>query len=204
MGIYVNLKLNGKGETKMIDETFGLILLPLLIFFARIADVSLQTLRIIFTSRDKIKIAPIVGFFEVFIWLIAIGQLFHNITNIFYYLAYAAGFATGNYVGIFIERKLSIGMLSIQLILKRDPELLLNSLKDAGYGITTLTSEGKTGKNVMVILIIKRKNLSQILDIINKNYSNAFISIEQVQTVKGGAFPPSIMRQKFFIRSRKK
>ena len=184
----------------MLDQIYGLIFLP----FARIADVSLQTLRIIFTSRDKIKIAPIVGFFEVFIWLLAIGQLFNNITNIFYYFAYAAGFATGNFIGILVERKLSIGLLSIQLILKKDPAPLLSSLKDVGYGLTTLESEGKTGKNTMVILIIKRKNLDEVLEIIEKSYPNAFISIEQVQTVKGGAFPPSLRKHKYVIKRQKK
>ncbi len=185
-----------------INGIFGLIILPLLIFFARIADVSLQTLRIIFTSRDRIKIAPIVGFFEVLIWLLAIGQLFQNITNILYYLAYAAGFATGNYVGIYIERKLSLGLLSIQLILKRDPTQLLNSLNAAGYGLTTFTAEGKTGTVKMVILIIKRKNLKKVLEIIEKNYPNAFISIEQVQSVRGGAFPPIIEAHKIVIRKK--
>ncbi len=188
----------------MTDELYGLIILPLLIFFARIADVSLQTLRIIFTSRDRINLAPIIGFFEVFIWLLAIGQIFHNITNILYYFAYAAGFATGNYSGIYIERKLSLGMLSIQLILKKDPNQLLNSLKESGYGLTTLASEGKTGKNIMVILIIKRKNLSRVLEIIEKNYPNAFISIEQVQTAKGGLFPPSIRSQKYYLKQQQK
>jgi uncharacterized protein YebE (UPF0316 family) len=188
----------------MSEELYGLIILPLLIFFARIADVSLQTLRIIFTSRDRIKIAPIVGFFEVFIWLLAIGQIFRNITNILYYLAYAAGFATGNYFGIYIERKLSLGMLSIQLILKKEPTHLLNSLKEEGYGITTIAAEGKTGKNTIVILIIKRKNLPKVLDIIEKDYPNAFISIEQVQAVKGGLFPPTIRSHKYIIRKQKK
>jgi len=176
----------------MCNEIFSIIIISFLIFFARIVDVSLQTLRIIFTSKDKIKIAPIVGFFEVFIWLLAIGQLFQNITNIFYYLAYASGFATGNYVGIYIERKISLGLLNIQLILKKDPTQLLNSLKTAGYGLTTFTAEGKSGKVKMVILIIKRKNLNELLRIIEKDYPNAFISIEQVQSVRGGLFSSRI------------
>jgi uncharacterized protein YebE (UPF0316 family) len=184
------------------DEIFGLIILPLLIFFARIVDVSLQTLRIIFTSRDRIKIAPIVGFFEVFIWLLAIGQLFNNVTNILYYLAYASGFATGNYIGIYIERKLSISMLSLLLFLKRNPDQLLNSLKVAGYGLTTFTAQGKHGNVKMVVLIIKRKNLKDVLDLIEKNYPNAFISIEQVQSVKRGIFVPTIKDRKSLIRKK--
>lgn len=184
----------------MSDEIFGLVILPLVIFFARIVDVSLQTLRIIFTSRGKIKIAPIVGFFEVFIWLLAIGQIFNNITNILYYFAYAAGFATGNYYGIYIERKISIGLLSIRLILKKDPEQLLSVLKEKGYGLTVLSAEGTTGTNKLVIIIIKRKNFSAVSEIIEKNYPNAFISVEDVQSVKGGLFPSNIRTYQTILR----
>jgi uncharacterized protein YebE (UPF0316 family) len=186
----------------MVDVIFGLIILPLLIFFARIADVSLQTLRIIFTSRDQIKIAPIVGFFEVFIWLLAIGQLFTNVTNILYYFSYAAGFAFGNYIGIFIDRKLSIGLLNLQLIVIKNPDNLLKALKIAGYGLTVLTAEGYN--NILVQLIIKRKNVKDVLEIIEKNNPNAFISIQQVQSVKGGIFPPPIRRHRMYIKKKTK
>jgi uncharacterized protein YebE (UPF0316 family) len=186
----------------MVDEIFGLIILPLLIFFARIVDVSLQTLRIIFTSRDQIKIAPIIGFFEVFIWLLAIGQLFIHVTNILYYFSYAAGFALGNYIGIFIDRKLSIGLLNLQLIVIEKPDKSLKLLKEAGYGLTVLTAQGY--HNILVQLIIKRKNLTDVLDIIEKNNPNAFVSIQQVQSVKGGIFPPPLRKNRLFIRSQKK
>jgi len=186
----------------MTDELYGLIILPLAIFAARILDVSLQTLRIIFTSRDKIKLAPIVGFFEVFIWLLAIGQLFANLTNLLYYIAYAAGFATGNYIGIYIDRKLSIGMLSLQLIVTQKPDKLLSSLKQAGYGLTVLETEGY--KNKLINLIIKRKNLKHVMDIIEKNYPNAFISIQLVQSVRGGVFSPPMRDPKLLMRRKQK
>ena len=180
----------------MIDEIYGLIILPLLIVGARIVDVSLQTLRVIFTSRDQIKLALIIGFFEVFIWLLAIGQLFDNLTNILYYTAYASGFAIGNYIGIFIDRKLSIGLLNLQLIVLEQPNKLLESLKKAGYGLTVLTAEGF--HNILVQLIIRRKNLKDVLAIIEQHYENAFISLQQVHSVKGGVFPPPIRRQRLY------
>jgi uncharacterized protein YebE (UPF0316 family) len=186
----------------MTDEIFGLIILPLLIVAARIADVSLQTLRIIFTSRDKIKIAPIVGFFEVLIWLLAIGQLFGNLTNIFYYIAYATGFAIGNYVGIYIDRKLSIGLINLQLIVMEKPDELMSNLKEAGYGLTVLTAEGY--HNILIQLIIRRKNLKEVLKIIENHYDDAFISLQQVHSVKGGVFPPPIRKQRLNRLKQKK
>jgi uncharacterized protein YebE (UPF0316 family) len=186
----------------MTDEIYGLIILPLLIVIARIADVSLQTLRIIFTSRDKIKISPIVGFFEVFIWLLAIGQLFDNLTNILYYTAYALGFAIGNYVGIYIDRKLSIGLLNLQFIVIKRPDNLLKSLKEAGYGITVLTAEGYN--NILVQLVIRRKNLKEVFNIIEESHEDAFISVQQVQTVKGGIFPSNARKKRLYRIKQKK
>ncbi|TFG17536.1 MAG: DUF2179 domain-containing protein [Promethearchaeota archaeon] len=185
----------------MIDDIYALVILPLLIVAARIADVSLQTLRIIFTSRDKIKIAPIIGFFEVFIWLLAIGQLFDNLTNILYYAAYASGFAIGNFAGIYIDRKLSIGLLNLQLIVGEQPDRLLKSLKEAGYGLTVLTAQGY--RNILVQLVIRRKNLKEVSAIIEKHYKNAFVTMQQVHSVKGGVFPPPIRRKMNYMKLRK-
>ncbi|MFX1363737.1 MAG: DUF2179 domain-containing protein [Promethearchaeota archaeon] len=168
---------------------FSLILLPLLIFIARVLDVTLGTLRIVFISQGRQKLAPIVGFFEIFIWLLAVGQIFSNLTNIIYYFAYAGGFATGNYIGLLVENKISLGLLSLQLIIRENPEKLINLLKDNGYSLTTLSAEGHQGIVRLVILIIKRKDLPKILEIIRSNNPKAFISVEQVKSVRGGNFP---------------
>ncbi|TXT59402.1 MAG: conserved membrane protein of unknown function [Promethearchaeota archaeon] len=168
---------------------FGLIILPILIFFGRVADVSLGTLRIIFISQGKRTLAPLVGFFEVFIWLLAAGQIFSNLTNFIYYIAYAGGFAIGNYVGLVVENKISLGLLSLNLIVRENPEGLINELNKTGYGITSLTAEGAKGIVKLLVLVIKRKNLPNVLKIIRENNPKAFISIENVQSVKGGIFP---------------
>ena len=99
--------------------TFSLIILPILIFLARIVDVTFGTIRIIFVSRGMKWLAPIFGFFEIMIWLFAIGQVFSNLTNITYYVAYAGGFACGNFVGIWIEEKMAIGTLIVRIITRK-------------------------------------------------------------------------------------
>jgi len=85
---------------------FSYVVLPLLIFFARIADVSLGTIRIIFISKGFKLLSFIVGFFEVLIWLLAINQIWSDFSNPLLLLAYEAGFATGNYVGIYLDEKI--------------------------------------------------------------------------------------------------
>lgn len=183
---------------------FGLLVLPLLIFVARVADVSLGTLRIVFISQGRKNIAPLVGFLEVFIWLLAIGQIFNNLTNILYYIAFAGGFALGNYIGLIIEDKISLGLLSLQLILSENPDTLIKTLKSQGYGLTSVTAEGAKGNVKVVITVIKRKNKAKILEIIRELSPNAFISIQQIQSVSGGKFPfESKMRHDLLKRLKK-
>jgi uncharacterized protein YebE (UPF0316 family) len=79
---------------------YSYITLPILIFLARLTDVSLSTLRIVLVTMGKRSIAPLIGFIEAFIWLLAIGQIMQNLTNIMSYLAYAGGFAMGTYLGM--------------------------------------------------------------------------------------------------------
>jgi len=117
------------------------------------------------------------------------GQIFNNLTNFLYYFAYAVGFAMGNDIGLIIENKISLGLLSIHLIIRDDPEKLIKILKENGYGLTTLTAEGSKGNDKLVVMIIKRKNQFKILEIIKRVNPNAFISIENVQSVKEGNFP---------------
>src|SRR5690625_5995808 len=105
--------LNNFGVT---PETMNYIILPLLIFFARVGDVTISTIRIIFVMSGNRIIAPIRGFFESFIWLLAIGQIFSNIDNIWSYVSYACEFAIGTFVGITIEEKLAYGRLVLRLL----------------------------------------------------------------------------------------
>ena len=188
----------------MDNQIFSLIILPLLIFSARVADVTLGILRIVFISQGRRKLAPIVGSFEIFIWLLAIGQIFSDLSNIIYYVAYAGGFAIGNYVGLIVENKISLGLLSLHIILEDDPENLIKILKNQGYGLTTMTAEGIKGKVKFLIMIIKRKNLAIILKILREISPNAFVSIEQVQSVRGGIFPPRTKTRWELLKRRKK
>ncbi|NJD78349.1 MAG: DUF2179 domain-containing protein [Candidatus Methanoperedens sp.] len=171
--------------------TFSLIILPMLIFIARVMDVTFGTIRIIFVSRGKKYLAPLLGFFEIMIWLFAIGQIFINLTSIEYYVAYAGGFATGNFVGIWIEEKLAIGTLVIRIITKKDSTQLIECLKARGYGVTSVDAHGVRGDVKLIYTIIKRKDLQNVEDIIKKFDPKAFYSIEEVRSASEGIFPPT-------------
>ncbi len=99
-------------------------LLPLLIFFARVTDVSIGTMRILFVVRGNRLVAALLGFCEVFLWIVIIGQIMSQPTGLLHYVAYAAGFAAGNYVGIFIESRIALGLQTLRVITAQPTESL--------------------------------------------------------------------------------
>jgi len=171
------------------SEIFAWVLLPLLIFIARVADVSLGTVRVIFIARGLKYLAPVVGFFEIIIWLLAIGQIMQNLTNPLCYIAYAGGFATGNYVGIWIAEKLSLGVVLIRVITSKDALELLEYLKSAEYGVTSVDAQGSAGKVQVVFTIVRRREVASVVNLIKQFNPKAFYTIEEVGFVEEGIFP---------------
>jgi uncharacterized protein YebE (UPF0316 family) len=159
------------------------IFIPLLIFIARIVDVSIGTLRIVMVSRGKRKIAPLLGFIEVFIWIIAVGKIMQNLDNWFNIVAYSAGFATGNYIGLLIEEKVAMGIVRIQVITVITAGELIENLKNAGFGVTHHEAIGANGKVGILYSIINRADLPKVVKIIRETNPNAFYSIEDVRFV---------------------
>lgn len=172
----------------MNTDIFSWVVLPILIFLSRIIDVSIGTIRIIFVSRGKKNLAPLLGFFEVLVWIMAISQIMKHLDNIACYFAYAAGFATGTFVGMMIEEKLAIGMLVVRVILVKDECSLRERLRNAGFGVTVVDARGANGDVKIVYTIIKRKELEEVLGIITMCNSKAFYSVEDARTVNQGVF----------------
>lgn len=172
------------------SPVFTWVILPLLIFLARIADQSIGTLRLIFVSKGYKYLAPFLGFFEVIIWLVAVGQIFKQLDNALYYIAYGAGFAAGNFVGIILEEKISLGTVVVRIIPKLDTSDLIEYLKSHNYGLTIMDAEGSRGKVKVILSIIPRKQLREYVSIINKFNPNAFYTIEEVKSVRHGIFRP--------------
>jgi len=174
----------------LIDSPFyAWGLLPFLIFLSRVVDVSMGTVRVIFVSRGMKYLAPMVGFFEVLVWLLAMGQVMRNLTNPICYLGYAGGFAMGNYIGICIAERLSLGLVLIRVITKMDASSLIEFFRSADYGVTSIDAHGKTGQVKGVFTILPRKELARAVEIIKRFNPQAFYSIEEVNSVQSGIFP---------------
>jgi uncharacterized protein YebE (UPF0316 family) len=172
------------------SDAFTYVVMPVLIFLARICDVSIGTMRIIFVSKGKKNIAPVLGFFEVLIWIIAISKIMQNLDNYVNYVAYAAGFATGNFVGMIIEEKLAMGIQMIRVFTNEKGMDLVKILNSNGFGATTVEAHGAKEKVHLVYSIVHRNELEKVLDIINEYNPRAFFTIEDVKAVNEGIFNP--------------
>jgi len=170
------------------NETFMYLVLPLLIFFFRIIDQSIGTLRLIFAAKGLKRIAPFFAFFESFIWLVAIGQIMKHLDNIYCYVAFASGYAAGNYFGILLEEKLSIGTVVIRVIPKKDTTELIKHLRAENYGVTVVPVDGMMGPTKMLFTTIRRKEAPVVIGIIKQHNPTAFYTIDEVKIVSGGYF----------------
>jgi uncharacterized protein YebE (UPF0316 family) len=178
-------------ETSFFDSgLFSYVIMPLLIFLARICDVSIGTMRIIFVSKGKKNIAPFLGFFEVLIWIIAISKIMQNLDNYINYVAYAAGFATGNLVGMIIEEKLAMGIQMIRVFTSEKGMELVKNLNSNGFGATTIEAHGAKEKVHLIYSIVHRDDVAKVLGVINEFNPRAFFTIEDIKAVNEGIFHP--------------
>jgi uncharacterized protein YebE (UPF0316 family) len=170
-------------------DWYAWVVLPLIIFFARVCDVTLGTIRIIFISRGMRKYAPFLGFFEVLIWIVVIGQLVQHLSSVTAYIGYAAGFATGNFFGMWLENRLAIGTYMLRIMASEDTSELLKKIHAAGFGVTQVDGYGSIGPVKLVYTVVQRKHVNLVSSIIHEYVPNAFITIEEIRSAEKGIFP---------------
>lgn len=171
------------------SEFFRWAVLPILIFFARMADVTLGTLRNVFIAKGFKNIVPFIAFFEVLIWLISMRQIMQHLDNPLCYIGFAAGFAAGTYVGMFVERRLALGMQVLRIITHQNYEGLILALKAENIGVTIIDGHGAKGPVKIIFTIMKRKDIEAIRQLIERHNPSAFYSIEDIRMANQGVFP---------------
>jgi len=167
----------------LILEFIPTAFIPLFIFFARILDVSIGTIRIMFVSKGYRGKATLLGFVEVLIWIIIVAQIFTNLDNWLNYIAFAGGFATGNYVGMYIEEKMKMGVQIYRIIVNQENSGLAEELMNRDFRVTVVPGEGKHGPVKVLFTVAKRKRWQELSEVVNKFAPNAFYSVEDVKKV---------------------
>ena len=137
------------------------------------------------------KIAPILGFIEVIVWLLAIQQIMVNMSNFMCFIAYGLGFATGTYVGLFIEERVSIGKVIIRVIIRKNAKKVAAELRKNKYKVTTIQGKGIKKKITIIFLTLKRKQTKEVVGIIKKHNPRAFYTIEDIRFARTGETPKS-------------
>jgi len=158
----------------------------LLIFCLRLIDVSLGTMRMIMINRGQRKIAPLLGFVEVTVWVVAISQVITNLDNLFNILGYSGGFAAGTLVGMWIEDKLALGHVEISIFSTTQGWKIVQKLRQADYGVTELTGNGRSGVVNLITTIVPRRDVKNIFQLVNQTDPKSFIAVDDMKDVKRG------------------
>lgn len=167
----------------MLDHIDWLI--PLLIFVARIFDVSIGTVRMIMVISGHRVASAALGFVEVLIWVLAVGGAVEHLSNPVAVLAFAGGFATGTLVGMTIEKRLAIGFRVVRVINAKPGLDLADSLRERGYTATRIDGRDRDGPVEIVFVTVRRRAVPELLDRIAEVTPSAFLSVERAERVSG-------------------
>ena len=161
-------------------DIFSFLVLPLLIFIARIGDVSINTIRIIYVLGGRRVTATLLGFFESFIWLMAIRQIFEHLDNWICYVAYPAGFASGIFVGMIIEERIAYGKVIVRIITRKEVSILIQYLNENQFRYTRVDAQGPDGPENLVFTVLERERLEAMLYKLKDILPTAFYTVEKV------------------------
>jgi len=162
------------------ENLFSYFILPLLIFLARIMDVSINTIRIIYVLGGRRLTATTLGFFESFIWLMAIRQIFEHLDNWVCYVAYPGGFAMGILVGMMIEERIAYGKVIVRIITRKDVTNLIAFLDSHQLRHTRVNTLGTDGPESLVFTVLEREKLELLLTTMKGILPTAFYTVEKV------------------------
>jgi uncharacterized protein YebE (UPF0316 family) len=159
---------------------------PLIIFSLRIVDVSLSTIRMLLAVRGVKAIAPVIGFFEVLFWIIAVGSAVKHLDSPLHLLGYAGGFATGTYVGLRIEEKIAFGMAMVRVVSQHGGVELAEALRERGFGVTEQAGYGRDGRVEILYAALRRRDLPAVYEEVRTWDPEAFVTVEEPRAIHRG------------------
>ncbi|MBN1687675.1 MAG: DUF2179 domain-containing protein [Candidatus Omnitrophica bacterium] len=158
----------------------------LLIFFLRVTDVSLGTVRMVMVTRGHRLTAAAIGFFEITIWVVAVSKVISHLTNWFYVFGYSGGFAAGTLCGMFLVEKLAIGYVMIKIVSSEKGKEVTEAIRQGGHGATMTQAQGYAGHVSLINVVVSRKYVPDVIEIAKKIDENIFLIVEDVPKVVGG------------------
>jgi uncharacterized protein YebE (UPF0316 family) len=159
---------------------------PLVIFGLRIVDVSMSTMRILLAVRGHRYIVPFIGFFEVLIWVVAVGNAIRFLDSPLHLLGYASGFATGSLVGLLIEERLAIGYATVRIVSRHAGVELADALRALGFGVTEFGGQGRDGRVEVAYTVCQRRDIPRVIAEVERWDRQAFITVEEPRDIRWG------------------
>jgi uncharacterized protein YebE (UPF0316 family) len=156
------------------------------IFALRVSDMTCDTLRVLFVVRGRKGIAWVLGFIQAAIFVIAITSVLKNLNNPVTIIGYAAGFATGNVLGMWIEERLAIGHVKVSIVSQRLGAATSQALREAGFGVTEIPARGKDGMVSMLSVSVLRKDVARVEQVVRGTDPEAFVIAEDVRPLRRG------------------
>jgi uncharacterized protein YebE (UPF0316 family) len=169
-----------------MEELFASAWGPLVIFGLRIVDVSLATLRMLLAVRGVKFVAPIIGFFEVLVWIFAVGNAIRFMDSPLHLIGYASGFATGTVVGMMLEERMAFGMATVRVVSKHGGVELAEALRDRGFGVTEFSGHGREGMVEVVYAVLRRRDLKHVYSEVATWDPDAFVTVEEPRAIHRG------------------
>lgn len=165
-----------------------IVITALLIFVARVTDVTLGTLRMLMLVRGRRMPSAVIGFFEVLVYILALGRVVNQLDRWEYLLVYALGFACGNILGIYIEEKMALGFVGAEVVVEANSDSLISCLRDNGYGVTVTEGWGKDGPKDILTIITERRQLPKLMELIKEHDSHSFAIVMDARKTMGGYY----------------
>ncbi len=168
--------------TQLLAGPYG----PIVIFFFRITDVSLTTVRTLLIVRNAKLLVPLIGFFEVLVWLFAAGTVVQHMGNPYQVLGYSLGFAAGNVVGLYIEERLAFGLATVRTMVKSGGPTLAMDLREAGFGVTEQVGRGRDGAVEVLYSVIRRRRIPLFVQMVEQRAPESFVVVDEPRMVRRG------------------
>lgn len=163
---------------------------PLLIFCLRVTDVSMATVRVLLIVRNAKWIVPLIGFFEVSLWVIAVSAVVQNLHSPLHVVGYAGGFATGNFVGMLIEERLALGLATMRTMVKQGGAELATALRETGFAVTEQEGRGRDGPVEVLYSVIARRKIGPYISVVEHVAPGSFLVVDEPRAIRGGFMFP--------------
>ena len=159
----------------------------ILIFLAKLLEVSIATVRIVLTARGNRIVSSLLAAVEITLWIIVASNVLLGITeDPLRAVAYGLAYAIGIYIGIAIEDKLALGLSQIEVIAEYDEARAITAkLRDNAYGVTTFDCEGLEGKKQSLVLKVHRKDIPMTMGLL-KEYEHLFVTVTDIRKLSIG------------------